>query len=60
MSTNVPSPEKGIGDASYTEHIEPLSQGGKRYVRCEGCDRELLAVLGGREQLAHRDGCPNA
>jgi hypothetical protein len=60
MSTNVPSPEKGVGDASHTEHIEPAAQGGERYVRCEGCGRELLIALGGREQLPHCDGCPNA
>jgi hypothetical protein len=60
---DVPSPEKGVGDASqtnYTEHFEPLEQGGKRYVRCEGCGRELLVELGGREQLAHHHDCPNA
>jgi hypothetical protein len=63
MSTNVLSPKKGVGGESqtdYTEHIEPLSQGGKRYVRCEGCGRELLVDLGGRERLVHRDGCSNA
>jgi len=47
-------------DASYTEHIEPAAQGGERYVRCEGCGRELLVALGGREQFPHRDECPNA
>jgi len=47
-------------DVMFTEHIEPAAQGGERYVRCEGCGRELLVALGGREQLPHRDGCPNA
>lgn len=47
-------------DATFTEHFEPLDQGGKRYVRCEGCGRELLVDLGGREQLPHRDRCSNA
>jgi hypothetical protein len=42
----------------YTEHIEPPEQGGEKYVRCEGCGRELLECLGGREKLAHVDGCP--
>jgi hypothetical protein len=60
MSTNVPSPKKGVGGESFTEHIEPLAQGGERYVRCEGCGRELLVDLGGREKLPHRNGCPNA
>lgn len=44
--------------AGYTEHVEPRSQGGARYVRCEGCGREVLTSIG-REQLIHTDGCPN-
>ena len=61
MSTNVPNPEKGTGSTGdFTEHFEPFDQGGKRYVRCEGCGRELLIELGGREQLAHSHDCPNA
>lgn len=43
----------------YTEHVEPAEQGGEQYVRCEGCGRELLEALGGRDQLPHVDGCPN-
>lgn len=43
----------------YTEHVEPEEQGGEPYVRCEGCGRELLTALGGREKLMHADGCPN-
>lgn len=43
----------------YTEHVEPAKQGGERYVRCEGCGRELLVALGGKENLVHADGCPN-
>ena len=52
--------DSALTGATFTEHFEPLDQGGKRYVRCEGCGRELLVDLGGRKQLAHRDGCPNA
>lgn len=44
----------------YTEHVEPPEQGGERYFRCEACARELLCSLGGRENLLHVDGCPNA
>lgn len=44
----------------YTRHVEPHAQGGKKYVRCEGCERELLVELGGRENLLHREGCDNA
>lgn len=46
-------------DAQYTTHREPPHVGGKRYVRCEGCERELLVSLGGRDKLVHRDDCPN-
>jgi len=43
----------------YTRHREPPAQGGKEYVRCEGCGRELLVELGGRDGVLHREGCPN-
>lgn len=43
----------------YTRHIEPEEQGGKEYVRCEGCSRELLIELGGDEQLSHAPDCSN-
>jgi hypothetical protein len=43
----------------YTRHREPLAQGGKEYVRCEGCGRELLVELGGRDGVLHREGCSN-
>lgn len=61
MQINEPAEEDSSGsEPAYSEHREPEEQGGNRYVRCEGCDRELLEVLGGRENLAHRDGCPVA
>lgn len=41
-----------------TEHREPPAQGGERYVRCEGCGREVLCSLGGRGNLLHRVDCP--
>ena len=44
----------------YSEHVESSEQGGERYVRCEACGRELLVELGGRENLLHAEGCPNA
>ena len=50
----------GGAAGGYTEHVEPLEVGGERYVRCEGCGRELLCSLGGRERLPHPEGCPNA
>ena len=43
----------------YSRHREPPAQGGKEYVRCEGCGRELLVELGGRDGVLHREGCPN-
>jgi len=44
----------------YTRDCEPPRQGGKKYVRCEGCGRELLVGLGGRDGILHREGCPDA
>lgn len=42
---------------AYTQHIEPPEQGGKKYVRCEGCGRELLVDLGGIDNLSHKEDC---
>lgn len=42
----------------YTEHVEPLAQIGARHVRCKGCCREVLTLIG-REKLIHSDRCPN-
>lgn len=47
-------------EKAYSEHVEPRTQGGRRYVRCESCSRELLVSLGGRDALPHKEGCPNA
>ncbi len=46
-------------DSGYSYHVEPQKVGGKRYVRCEDCGRELLVELGGVDQLVHKDGCSN-
>ena len=46
-------------DDGFTYHVEPEKQGGERYVRCEGCGNELLCILGGKDDLLHRDGCSN-
>jgi len=43
---------------SFTYHHEPAAQGGARYVRCEGCGREIVPA--DPDRLLHRDGCPNA
>ena len=42
----------------YTRHRESPRQGRKEYVRCEGCGRELLVELGGRDGILHPEGCP--
>ncbi|WP_255171158.1 hypothetical protein [Natrononativus amylolyticus] len=42
----------------YTRHIEPPEQGGKAYIRCRYCKRELLVELGGQDKLPHAPGCP--
>ncbi|WP_254547221.1 hypothetical protein [Halomarina pelagica] len=52
--------EEVLDGSAFTESVEPLAQGGERYVRCEGCGRELLIALGGRDALLHTEGCPNA
>ncbi|UHQ98724.1 hypothetical protein HYG81_22455 (plasmid) [Natrinema zhouii] len=43
---------------TYTRHVEPPEQGGKAYVRCTYCERELLVELGGQDNLSHAPGCP--
>ncbi len=45
-------------ESPYTYHTEPPEQGGKAYVRCRDCQRELLVDLGGRDRLPHAPGCP--
>lgn len=46
-------------EAAFTYHTEPAEQGGKEYVRCEGCGSELLTELGERDSLPHAEECPN-
>ncbi|MFC7158012.1 SWIM zinc finger family protein [Halomarina halobia] len=46
------------GEGEYTYHVEPPAEGGQRYVRCDGCGRELLMSLGGRNALLHAADCP--
>ncbi|MFC4990529.1 hypothetical protein [Saliphagus infecundisoli] len=45
-------------ESAYTYHTEPPEQGGKAYVRCRDCQRELLVDLGGHDSLPHAPGCP--
>lgn len=42
----------------YTTHLEGPEQGGERYARCTGCEREIIPV-GRFDKLTHADGCPN-
>jgi len=51
------SDTRGGSETDYTYHIEPLEQGSKRYVRCEGCGREVIPP--DPELLAHPVDCPN-
>jgi len=44
-------------DAPITEHREPARQGGRRYLRCLGCDREVVGT--DESRLPHAPGCPN-
>lgn len=41
----------------YTTHLEPGDQGGGRYARCTGCEREIIPV-GRFDKLDHAAGCP--
>lgn len=52
------SPVREREEQTYTRHIEPPEQGGKQYVRCTHCRRELLVELGGRKNLPHAPDCP--
>lgn len=45
-------------EASYTYHVEPPEQGGAKYVRCEGCGREVIPA--NPDNLTHPDNCPNS
>lgn len=47
--------EEGPG---YTYHREPEHVGGERFVRCEGCGREVVPA--DPDRIPHADGCPNA
>jgi hypothetical protein len=38
-----------------TEHVEPPEQGGARFIRCEGCEQEVLGT--DASLLIHREGC---
>lgn len=53
-------PDGGVELPPITTHYEPAEQGGEKYVRCEGCGREILSELGGRSKLVHPEGCPHA
>ena len=44
--------------ASYMYHVELPEQGGARYVRCEGCEREV--ILADPDNLTHPESCPNS
>lgn len=45
-------------EANYTYHVEPPEQGGARYVRCEGCGREVIPA--DPDLLSHPDWCRNS
>jgi len=45
-------------EAEYTYHVEPPEQGGARYVRCEGCGREVIPA--DPDLIQHPSACPNS
>ncbi len=59
MSIDIASRQKSAGTTDetepYTTHVEPAAQGGKTYVRCSDCGREVI----GRDpsRLLHAAGC---
>lgn len=46
----------GRTEPEITRHVEPESQGGAHYIRCEGCGREVIGWS--ERRLVHRDDCP--
>jgi len=56
MQTNAPDTVESIDAPNYSYHREPVAQGGRRYVRCEGCGTEAIPAR--PERIPHRDGCP--
>ncbi|GGM64222.1 hypothetical protein J2752_000462 [Halarchaeum rubridurum] len=62
MSTNASAALKTAAnddiESAYTYHIEPATQGGCRYVRCETCGAECVPATPAR--LTHRPGCTEA
>ena len=40
-----------------TEHVEPVGQGGARFVRCSGCGREMLSSDVDEMPFHHAPGC---
>jgi hypothetical protein len=50
------SPETALPE--ITEHVEPPEQGGARFIRCEGCEQEVIGT--DESRLVHREGCAHA
>jgi hypothetical protein len=53
------TPAKESIDSEYTVHIEPPEQGGGRYARCTGCEREIIPV-GRFGELTHASDCAHS
>jgi hypothetical protein len=45
-------------EVEHTYHVEPPEQGAARYVRCEGCGREVIPA--DPDLIQHPSECPNS
>jgi len=57
MTTTNSLDKSASPDAPYTNHVEPIEQGGEPYIRCKECEAELLTRLGGWDNLVHKQQC---
>lgn len=58
MPTTTHHTQNESGNKAYTYHREPQAQGGKRYVRCTSCTREVLGS--NPERILHTEDCPHS
>ncbi len=59
MSTDTPEGNSPHGQReAYSEHREPVAQGGQRYLKCPDCGREVVGLDPTR--LVHAEGCQYA
>ena len=57
MTTTRPAVKNASDDSHVTRHVEPPAQGGQPYIRCTGCQREVLGQ--NAASIPHADDCPH-